>query len=314
MLLCQNALSWLMWDCRRAHVSHPHRSRLAGMARKMRCLAFRSAYGLSQKCFSAPMAWLALVIRLLMSWSSVRSKEMKVPKYLKCAVKSMKELSLRRTRLVFCDSKYRSSLCFCVIVEKVSFLLLEVRESWLPLASVVSSEGFGALMAVGVGVVVIGRVGYAVLLKKDAVGKYISSVLDFFSPCPVCISSPSSLKVSFIISHPVIILSLVLNGKLPSSRYSMWVTVVVSVVARLLPLMLCPVSFPFFSEFTSRLQWLKLTLSIFAIVHFASSISAKAAMISRKITGDKLSPCLTLIVCGMVASSFPILSETERFE
>ncbi len=185
----------------------------------------------------------------------------------------------------------------------------------MPLVSVVSSEGFGALIVVGVGVLVIGRVGGAVLLKKDAVGKYISSVLDFFSPCPMCISSPSSLKVSFIISHPVIMSSLVLNGKLPLSRYSMlWVTVVVSVVAWLLLLMLCPVSLPFFSEFMSRLQWLKLTFSIFATVHFASSISANAAMINRKITGDKLSLCLMPVVCGMVASSFPILSETERFE
>ena len=40
------------------------------------------------------MAWLAFVIRLSMSLSSVRSKEMSDPRYLKWAVKSMKEPSL----------------------------------------------------------------------------------------------------------------------------------------------------------------------------------------------------------------------------
>ncbi len=87
---CQNTFSLSICDWRSAHVSHPHRSRFAGIARNICFFACRSAYGFLQKCRRAPMAWLALVIRLLMSMSSVRSKEMKEPRYLKWAVKSMK--------------------------------------------------------------------------------------------------------------------------------------------------------------------------------------------------------------------------------
>ena len=43
MLLCQNEFSLSMWDWWRAQFSHPHSSRLAGIARKMSCLALRSA-------------------------------------------------------------------------------------------------------------------------------------------------------------------------------------------------------------------------------------------------------------------------------
>ena len=80
---CQKTLSLSMCDWRRAQVSHPQRRRLAGMARKMDFFACRLAYGFLQKCRSAPMAWLALVIRFLMSMSSVRSNEMNDPRYLK---------------------------------------------------------------------------------------------------------------------------------------------------------------------------------------------------------------------------------------
>ena len=40
---CQKTFSLSIWDCRNAHVSHPHNSRLAGIARKICFLACRSA-------------------------------------------------------------------------------------------------------------------------------------------------------------------------------------------------------------------------------------------------------------------------------
>lgn len=83
MAWCQKTFSLLMCDWHRAHVSHPHSSKFAGMARKMSFFALRSAYGFFQKCCNAPMAWLAWVMRFLMSMSSVRSKEMYDPRYLK---------------------------------------------------------------------------------------------------------------------------------------------------------------------------------------------------------------------------------------
>ena len=117
-----------------------------------------------------------------------------------------------------------------------------------------------------------------------------------------------------MILQPAIMSSLVLNGKLPLSRYSMCVTAVAHDEVRLVRLVLCPVSFPVDRELVSRLQWLNWILSILAIVHLASSISAKAVMMRRNITGERLSPCLTPIVCGMVADSFPIFRDTDRFE
>jgi len=76
MARCQKTFSLSICDWRRAHVSHPQSSRFAGMARKISFFALRSAYGFLQKCRNAPIAWLALVMRFLISMSSVRSKEM----------------------------------------------------------------------------------------------------------------------------------------------------------------------------------------------------------------------------------------------
>ena len=113
-----------MCDCRRAQVSHPQSSRLAGMARKICFFALRSAYGFFQKWRRAPMAWLAFVMRFLMSMSSVRSKEMYDPRYLKWAVKSMNDsLSSRSILFVISDCQYRFSRCFMVMVQKVSGLV-----------------------------------------------------------------------------------------------------------------------------------------------------------------------------------------------
>ena len=55
-------------------------------------------------------------------------------------------------------------------------------------------------------------------LKNLPVGKYIASVLDFFSLLPTCISNPICANVLFIMSRPLIISSLVAKRKDPSSR------------------------------------------------------------------------------------------------
>jgi len=86
------------------------------MARKISFFAFRSAYGLRQKWLSAPIALVAVEILFLMSLSSVRSKEMYEPRYLKWAVKSKNEVSSMWALLVFGDCQYRSSRCCWVMV------------------------------------------------------------------------------------------------------------------------------------------------------------------------------------------------------
>lgn len=118
---CQNTLSLSMCDCRNAHILQPQSSRLAGMARKISFFAFRLAYRFLQKCRSAPIAWLALVMRLFMSMSSVRSKEMKDPKYLKWAVNLMKDPSSSSIILAVVGScQYSASRCSAVMVLNVS--------------------------------------------------------------------------------------------------------------------------------------------------------------------------------------------------
>ena len=51
-----------------------------------------------------------------------------------------------------------------------------------------------------------------------------------------------------------------------------------------------------------------------AAVHLCSSISAKADMMNRKITGERLSPCLTPTDCWISVFSLPIFSVTLRSE
>ena len=109
---------------------------------------------------------------------------------------------------------YISSLCFWDMAENVSFLCRLLEVIWLLLSSVVSEDGLGSMAS---------RVGGdgSVLrywLKKDEVGKNMSSVLDFLSPSPVCIWSPISVKVSLIMLVPLTASSLLVNGKALSSR------------------------------------------------------------------------------------------------
>ena len=61
-LLSQNTLSFKMCDHCNAQGSHPHRSKLPGMAMNICCFAFRSAFGFSHRCFNALIALLAFAI------------------------------------------------------------------------------------------------------------------------------------------------------------------------------------------------------------------------------------------------------------
>ena len=208
-------------------------------------------------------------------------------------------------RLVCGEEWYISSLCFWDMVENVSFLCRLLEVIWLLLSSVVSEDGLDS-MALRVGG--DGSVSRS-WLKKDEVGKNMSSVLDFLSPCPVCIWSPISVKVSLIILAPLIASVLLVNGKALSSRYRMCDTVVVFCDFLLL---LCPVSWLEVRESLSRLHRSTMVFCMFALSSFASMVSEKAAMISRKMMGDKLSPCRTPVVWLISSFSFPILRTTAR--
>ena len=59
MLLCRNRSSDLSSDFRTDQLSHPHKSRLQGMALNNRYFENLSTYLLSQIIFSAPMEALA---------------------------------------------------------------------------------------------------------------------------------------------------------------------------------------------------------------------------------------------------------------
>lgn len=58
-------------------------------------------------------------------------------------------------------------------------------------------------------------------LKNAPVGKYITSVFDFFLFVPTCISNPSCLNVLLMMFSPMVKSSLETKMKEPSSRYSM---------------------------------------------------------------------------------------------
>ncbi len=67
MLLYQKTSSLVMWEQWSAQDLQPHRSWLAGIARKISCFALRLVYGLFQKCFRDPIVLLAAAILLSIS-------------------------------------------------------------------------------------------------------------------------------------------------------------------------------------------------------------------------------------------------------
>ena len=89
----------------------------------------------------------------------------------------------------------------------------------------------------------------------------------------------------------------------------MWVTVVVCGDFLVL---LCPVSWLELRELVSSLHHSTVVCCMFAMDSLASMVSEKAAMIKRKMTGDRLSPCRTPVVWLISSFSFPIVRITER--
>ena len=77
-------------------------------------------------------------------------------------------------------------------------------------------------------------------------------------------------------------------------------------------LMEWPVSCALISDTLERFAWWNRVFGMLAAVRFASSISENAAMIRRKITGDRLSPWRTPTDWVMSDFSFPILRVTTR--
>ena len=64
----------------------------------------------------------------------------------------------------------------------------------------------------------------------------------------------------------------------------------------------------------SSQTFLKVALSMFALLQAMSRASLKVDMMKRKRTGDIGSPCLTPMVCGISFVSVPILIFTLRLE
>ncbi len=120
---------------------------------------------------------------------------------------------------------------------------------------------------------------------------YSISVFDFglFS-FPQCISIPSDVNVSLISWVPLVASGLDSNGNAQSLRYN---ACRISVeVTCLFVFMSWPVSCPCV-EVVFEFWWWTLTFLMSVAFHFFSNVSAKAVMMNRKITGDRLSPWQT---------------------
>ena len=128
-------------------------------------------------------------------------------------------------------------------------------------------------------------------------------VFDFLlSLLPQCISNPSEENVSFTSIVPWIASFLVWKG--------VWVMYVVDPCLRVG--FVCPVSWPLDSSDNG--VCVASTLGIPASINFLFSISEKAVITKRKMTGERLSPCRTPTVWLMSVLSFPILRVTWRSE
>ena len=75
-------------------------------------------------------------------------------------------------------------------------------------------------------------------------------------------------------------------------------------------LMEWPVSCAFIRATLERFARWNRVFGMLAVVRLASSVSENAAIISRKMTGDRLSPCRTPTDWVMSDFSFPILRVT----
>lgn len=119
------------------------------------------------------------------------------------------------------------------------------------------------------------------------------------------------MKVSLMILVPVAASSRLLKGKPLSSRNRIWLSCVVNPVG-CVGRTICPVSCAVCEDDIG--VYSASILGSPARVHFLSSVSANAVMMKRKMTGERLSPCLTPTVCRMSADSLPTFSVTRRSE
>ena len=132
--------------------------------------------------------------------------------------------------------------------------------------------------------------------------------------CPMCISSPNVLKRELISSTPLIRSDLEVKKKAPSSTYRICRILKISPCANPSLLSSCPNNWPDSFSMSSVDTLANSACGIPLLLHSVSKASANADIKNRKMTGDRLSPCLTPIVCGIDACSFPIFSTTCRSE
>ena len=131
---------------------------------------------------------------------------------------------------------------------------------------------------------------------------------------PMCISSPNVLKRELISSAPLIRSDLEVKKKAPSSTYRICRILKISPCAKPSLLSSCPNNWPDSFSMSSVDTLANSACGIPLLLHSVSKASANADIKNRKMTGDRLSPCLTPIVCGIDACSFPIFSSTCRSE
>ena len=140
-------------------------------------------------------------------------------------------------------------------------------------------------------------------LKKPGGGKKMHSVFDALLPWPLCISSPNLTKWLWISDRPNSSWRRSSKGKATSSTYNTQNRVSKFPCDNVFTL--CPVSLPVSCNKCER--YCNVIMFKPALVHYFSSVSAKAITMKRNRTGGIQSPCLTPTVWLIVSLFFPIL-------
>lgn len=125
---------------------------------------------------------------------------------------------------------------------------------------------------------------------------YMHSVLLLLSPCQTCTNKPNFANCLMIMLRPWIRSRRELKMKAPSSMYK--ILRMLKVVPELNLLGVCPMSMPFVMLSSSTLWQTTFSMLVFSISSFSDL--ATADITNRNSTGDRLSPCLTPLDCGIV--------------
>ena len=144
--------------------------------------------------------------------------------------------------------------------------------------------------------------------KKPGGGKKMHSVFDAFFPRPMCISSPNLTKWLWISDRPNSSWRRSSKGKAPLSTYKTQNRVSKFPCNNVFTL--CPVNLPMSCGKCERCC--NVIMFKLALVHYLSSLLAKAITMKRNRTGAMQSTCLTSTVWLIVSSVFPILRTTFR--